>query len=55
MNAAFGMEDMAFADPVVSGPLRSIAGPNGVYGDSAGTFPSQSWRSSNYGVDAVVR
>jgi hypothetical protein len=55
MNSAFGMEDMAFADPVVSGPLRSIAGPNGVYGDSAGTFPSQSWRSSNYGVDAVVR
>ena len=55
VNTAFSMQDMAFASPIVSGPLRSIAGPNGVYGDAAGTFPSQSWRSSNYGVDAVVR
>jgi hypothetical protein len=40
----------------VNGPLRSVAdGSNGVFGNSAGLFPNQSWNSSNYFVDAVVQ
>jgi hypothetical protein len=43
-------------DQLVSGPLQSVAdGLNGVYANSAGTFPTNSWGSSNYFVDAVVR
>jgi hypothetical protein len=55
INAAFGMSLYAFGSPIVSGPLSSVAdGQNGVYGDAAGAFPTQSWGSSNYGIDAVV-
>jgi hypothetical protein len=55
VNSAFGMNDLGLADQIASGPLRSVQAANGVYGDSAGAFPNQSWRSSDYGVDAVVR
>jgi hypothetical protein len=56
INAAFGMTVDALATEVVSGPLRSVAdGANGVFGNSAGTFPAQSYRTSNYFVDVVVR
>jgi hypothetical protein len=40
---------------IVSGPLKSVVdNSNGVYGDVAGTFPTQSWYWGNYFVDAVV-
>jgi hypothetical protein len=40
----------------VAGPLKSVAdGRNGVWADQAGDFPTQTWGSSNYFVDTVVR
>ena len=47
-----------FANGVARGPLHALSnaegGGNGVYGYGAATvFPSQSWQSSNYWVDAV--
>jgi fibronectin type 3 domain-containing protein len=56
VNAFYVFTQSGLATQVVSGPLRSVAdGQNGVYGLSAGAFPAQSWNSSNYFVDAVVR
>ena len=55
-NSAFGMRRDGLAAPVGEGPLRSVAdGQNGVYTEGAGSFPRESWASSNYYVDAVVR
>jgi hypothetical protein len=48
MNTHFVMSMYRFTNPITSGPLSSIAG-------STGTFPTQSWGDSDYGVDAVVR
>lgn len=54
-NAFFGVTGGGLASQIVSGPLQSVAdGANGVYASTAGTFPSQSWNSSNYFVDGVV-
>jgi hypothetical protein len=54
-NARFGMTAGALASQITSGPLTSVAdGLNGVYADAAGVFPTQSWGSSSYFVDAVV-
>jgi hypothetical protein len=37
------------------GPATTVAdGTNGVFGQTAGSFPSGSFNSSNYFVDAVV-
>jgi hypothetical protein len=38
-----------------SGPLHSVVGSNGVFGSAAGVFPTQTYNSSNYFVDVVVR
>jgi fibronectin type 3 domain-containing protein len=55
-NAYYVLTSGGLATQVVSGPLRSVAdGQNGVYALAAGVFPAQSWNSSNYLVDAVVR
>jgi len=55
MNDTFTMSTYALLSARVDGPLSSVAdGANGVYGDSAGAFPTQHWGSSNYGIDAVV-
>jgi hypothetical protein len=55
-NAYFGSSPNVLFNEVVSGPLRSVAdGQNGVFADDAGVFPTQSWASSSYWVDAVVR
>jgi hypothetical protein len=55
-NAFFGMTAGGLQNAITSGPLQSVAdGKNGVYGDAAGVFPTSSWGSSNYFVDAVVR
>jgi hypothetical protein len=51
-NSFFVVTGAGLATQVVSGPLRSVAdGANGVFGSSAGTFPTQSYNSSNYFVD----
>lgn len=55
-NAFFGSTRQGLLTSVVSGPLASVAdGANGTYGDAAGVFPTRSFQSSNYFVDAVVR
>jgi hypothetical protein len=55
-NAFFVSTTSGLATQVVSGPLRSVAdGQNGVFGSAAATFPNQSWSSSNYFIDVVVR
>jgi hypothetical protein len=55
-NAYFGSTQFGLQTPAVSGPLHSVAvAANGVYGSAAGVFPTSSFRSSNYFVDAVVR
>ena len=56
INSLFVMTRSGLATSWVSGPLSSVAdGANGVYGSAAGVFPNQSWSSSNYYIDAVVR
>ena len=45
----------ALAGEQRSGPLHSVVGSNGVYGLSAGTFPTNSYNNGNYFVDVVVR
>jgi|GEM_PF-590307 len=54
-NTEFTMTSQGLANILSSGPLQTIAGGNGVYGMSAGTFPSGSYANSNYFVDAVVQ
>jgi fibronectin type 3 domain-containing protein len=55
-NANYVVTQGGLATQVVSGPLRSVAdGQNGVFASAAGIFPAQSFNSSNYFVDAVVR
>jgi hypothetical protein len=55
-NAYFGSTQFGLQTPAVSGPLHSVAvANNGVYGSATGVFPTSSFRSSNYFVDAVVR
>jgi hypothetical protein len=55
LNARFAMTDSGLSAALTNGPLHSVAdGLNGVFGNAAGTFPTQSWHSSNYFVDAVV-
>jgi hypothetical protein len=54
-NTRFAMTTSGLSAALTVGPLTSVAdGLNGVYGGSAGTFPTNSWSSSNYFVDAVV-
>jgi len=53
-NSRFVVTPSGLATQVVSGPLRSVVGSNGVYGASAGTFPTGSYSNSNYFVDPVV-
>jgi hypothetical protein len=54
-NTRFSMTTNGLANILSSGPLQTIAGGNGVYGLAAGTFPTNSYASSNYFVDAVVQ
>jgi hypothetical protein len=54
-NSAFGQTVNGLASSVVSGPLRTVAdGANGVYSDARGSFPNQTWGSSNYFIDVVT-
>ena len=54
LNAYYSKAGSGLAAPLVSGPLRTVATGNGVFADRAGLFPSQTWQSTNYFVDAVV-
>ena len=54
-NDFYGFTPAGLMSSVVSGPLHSVVGSNGVYGLDAGDFPSFSYNSSNYFTDVVVR
>ena len=56
LNTSYVLSQYGLQSELKTGPLRSIAdGANGVYASAAGTFPTSSYRSSNYFVDVVVR
>ena len=56
LNNVFSVTQSGLAAAIDNGPLHSVAdGADGVYGSSAGVFPSQSYKNSNYFVDVVVR
>src|SRR6185436_5867851 len=48
-NAFFVTTLGGLTNQIISGPMRTVAdGANGVYGTSAGTFPNQTYGSTNY-------
>jgi hypothetical protein len=55
INAFFVDGPSGLAAQITAAPLKSVAdGQNGVHGPAAGTFPTTSYKSSNYFVDALV-
>ena len=54
-NTKFVMSGGGLASQLSMGPSSSVAGGNGVFANAAGLFPTNSWNSSNYFVDAVVQ
>ena len=54
-NAFFGVTTSGLATQLTSAPISSVVGGNGVFGSAAGTFPTNSYSSSNYFADVVVR
>jgi hypothetical protein len=54
LNRRFVMTAGGLSAQIDSGPLHSVTTTNGVFGNAAGTFPAQSYASSNYFVDPVV-
>jgi hypothetical protein len=55
LNSTYAKTPNGLQNQIVSGPLRSVAdGSNGVYNNTAGSFPNSSWAASNYYVDGVV-
>jgi hypothetical protein len=56
VNAFFDLTVGGLASAVSNGPLHSVAdGANGAYAPAAGQFPTQSYNTSNYFIDLVVR
>jgi hypothetical protein len=56
INDYYVVTSGGLASSVTDGPLASVAdGQNGVFGSTAGIFPTDSWASGNYFIDAVVR
>ncbi len=53
-NAFFVVTGAGLASSLTSGPLSTVVGGNGVFGSAAGVFPTGSYNSSNYFIDAVV-
>jgi hypothetical protein len=54
-NARFSMTEFGLQTALTSGPISSVAdGANGVLANAAGSFPTLTWHSSNYFVDAIV-
>jgi hypothetical protein len=55
INAFFVVTPAGLQTALSGGPATTVAdGTNGVFGQTAGSFPSGSFNSSNYFVDAVV-
>jgi hypothetical protein len=55
VNKTFVLTYGGLLNQITAGPLQSIAdGANGVFASAAGTFPTSTYRSSNYFVDVVV-
>jgi hypothetical protein len=56
LNAFFVTTQLGLQTQITSGALQSVAdGKNGVFGSSAGVFPTSTYRSSNYFVDLVAQ
>ncbi len=53
-NDFYPVTPAGLATQITAGPVRTIVGSNGVFGDSAGTFPTASFNNSSYLVDLVV-
>jgi hypothetical protein len=54
-NSRYAVTLNGLLNQVSSGPLHTVAdGLNGVYNGAPGSFPDQSYQSSNYFVDVVV-
>jgi fibronectin type 3 domain-containing protein len=54
-NSYYNSTVNGLVNQVISGPLRSATGgPAGIYGASAGAFPTSSYNSSNYFADVDV-
>jgi len=54
-NSSYAVTTNGLASQITNGPLHTVAdGANGVYNTTRGSFPNQSYASSNYFVDAVV-
>lgn len=53
-NTYYPLTTGGLANQITSGPIQSVVGSNGVYGNSSGVFPTNSWNNSNYFVDLVV-
>ncbi len=53
-NDFYPLTTSGLTNQIVAGPIRSVVGANGVYGNSSGTFPTNSWNDSNYFTDVVV-
>jgi hypothetical protein len=54
-NTRFVMSGAGLLSSLTVGPLSSVVGGNGAFGNAAGVFPTNSWNASNYFVDAVVQ
>jgi hypothetical protein len=54
-NAFFDITPGGLTTSQGVGQLHSVVGSNGVFGSSAGAFPTGTFNSSNYFVDVVVR
>jgi Domain of unknown function (DUF4082)/Bacterial Ig-like domain len=55
-NSRYSATLSGLASQVSTGPLHTVAdGLNGVYSTTIGSFPDQSYQSSNYLIDAEVR
>jgi hypothetical protein len=55
INAYFVLTPAGLQSALTNGPVATVAdGANGVFASQAGVFPTQSYNSTNYFVDAVV-
>ncbi len=57
VNAFFVMTNLGLQTQLTNGPISTdvTLGKNGVIGAAAGVFPTSSYQSSNYFVDAVAQ
>ena len=56
INASYAVTGGGLQNAVVAGPLRTVAdGANGVFSETLGTFPTQTYNSANYFIDLEAR